>query len=57
MDKQETAQELNDKQLEGLAGGGAAGGPICPKCGSTNVQFDSQKHIVYKCNKCGWKRK
>jgi predicted nucleic-acid-binding Zn-ribbon protein len=39
-----------------VAGGGRPGGPICPKCGSSNVAFDARRFLVLSCNDCGWKR-
>jgi hypothetical protein len=51
------AVELEDNQLDGIAGGGAAGGPICPVCGSTNVDIDVQRRVILKCHKCGYQAK
>lgn len=48
-------RELDLEQLDAIADGGKQGGPICPKCGSTNVLFDRVKRVVTKCNACGYK--
>lgn len=45
---------LADDDLLGIAGGGASGGPICPNCGSMNVEFDADRHVVLKCHDCGY---
>ena len=45
---------LADDDLRHVAGGGASGGPICPNCRSTNVDFDQNRHIVLKCHACGY---
>ncbi|MEE0026265.1 MAG: hypothetical protein U0J70_01645 [Atopobiaceae bacterium] len=49
-------QDLADADLANVAGGGRPGGPICPKCGSSNVAFDARRFLVLSCNDCGWKR-
>lgn len=49
-------QDLSDAELADVAGGGRPGGPICPKCGSSNVTFDAKRFLVLSCYDCGWKR-
>ena len=53
---EETGRELEPEAAEGLAGGGAPGGPICPVCSSSNVVIDFKRLIVTECRACGWKR-
>lgn len=48
------AMELSDGQLAFVSGGGKHGGPICPICGSNNVQFDAHQCKVLKCYDCGY---
>ena len=45
---------LPDTDLEQVSGGGQHGGPVCPVCHSTNVVFDKIRHVVVKCNSCGY---
>ena len=49
-----TARELAEDELKGIAGGGKSGGPVCPRCGSYDVTFDRSACKVIKCNKCGY---
>lgn len=49
--------ELDDDRLNDIAGAGAAGGPICPACGSEKVVIDPQRRIIVKCFSCGYQAK
>ena len=42
--------ELDDAQLEGIAGGTTAG--PCPACGSTNLRYVGGNTTL--CEDCGW---
>ena len=50
-------RELDDNQLDDVAGAGASGGPICPSCGSYKVVIDPQRRLVVKCLNCGYQAK
>ena len=47
-----TARELSEAELAHVAGGGKSGGPVCPRCNSTDVVFDRNACVVISCNKC-----
>ena len=48
------ARELSDEELMQVAGGGRSGGPICPKCHSTDVVYNADLGVVISCNVCGY---
>ena len=47
-----TTRELSEAELAHVAGGGKSGGPVCPRCNSTDVVFDRNACVVISCNKC-----
>lgn len=56
-DEHMDARPLDDSQLASIAGGGAPRGPICPICGSTNVQIArpaGSRPYVKSCNDCDY---
>ncbi len=46
--------ELNDEQLEAVAGGMCTSSTKCPACGCRSFNWDEGQHVRrYYCKKCG----
>ncbi len=58
-ERHENEVELQDVQLEDVAGGGKGGAPFCPYCGAgPEMQVEASVapgsgYMGYKCTKCG----
>lgn len=55
--KDDMPEVLSPRVLEEFAAAGAPEGPICPRCGSSNVEIDFNRMKVVRCRSCGWSAK